>query len=257
MSDKPKTSSVAICEEELNLSRPYGSLPVFACYPDDNKKHPALILVHEIFGVNEHIKDVARRFAREGYVVHAPDLFACSPVSPGDRKEISVMRGVWASISDEQLIEDLQAVFRGLRASPRVVPAAIGTLGYCMGGAISYMFACRTPMLAWIVDYYGRIWYQDITSEKPRHPISYTGGLNCPMLGLFAGVDDLIPAEHVNDLQKKLSDLGKSFQLKTYHGAKHAFFNDTREFYHHEAACDAWQLTLAFMDANSQHGQKA
>ena len=248
---------MAICEEELSFSRPAGTLPVFSCYPDDNKKHPALILIHEIFGVNEHIKNVARRFAREGYVVYAPDLFACSPNLPLDRNDLAGMRGAWAAIHDDQLISDLQAVFSALRVSERVRPRSIGALGYCMGGAIAYMFACRTPLLAWVVDYYGRIWYQDITHTKPRHPISYTGGLNCPFLGLFAGVDDLIPPEHISDLQKKLVDLGKTAQIKVYPGAKHAFFNDQREFYHHEAAGDAWGVTLAFMEANAEHGHKA
>lgn len=249
MSDKPKTSSVAICEEEISLSRQGGSLPVFIVRPDDNAAHPAVILIHEIFGVNEHIKDVARRFARAGHLVLAPDLFAYNELMPHGPRELAAMRAVWSSIPDEQLISDLQAVFSTARGMKQVQPECIGAIGYCMGGAIAFMFACRTPQLAWIASYYGRIYYQDITETKPRHPLAYTGGLNCPLLGLFAGVDDLITAEHIEHFQKKLADLGKSFQIKVYPTAKHAFFNDQREFYHYEAANDAWQITLSFIQS--------
>jgi len=252
MNIERKTDTAGLFEEEIVIARPGGSLPIFVVRPDDNKSHSGLILIHEIFGVNEHIKDVARRFAREGYVVYAPDLFAYANNLPSERNDIAAMRDVWAGIADEQLIGDLQAVLSSMRKSKSIERHAIGALGFCMGGAIAYLFACRTPLLSWVVDFYGRIYYQDITEFKPRHPISFTGGLHCPFLGLYAGVDDLILEEQIKHLQKKLVDLGKKYQIKVYPGAKHAFFNDQREFYHHEAAHDAWQLTLAFMNAHSQ-----
>ncbi len=254
MPDKRDNSKkLELHEEELSLTRPGGTLPVFCVRPDDNKAHPGVILIHEIFGVNEHIKDVARRFANEGYTVYAPDLFAYSPNLPRDRDDLAGMRAAWASISDEQLIADLQEVFSVARRSDKVKPKAIGTIGFCMGGAIAFMFACRTPLLAWVTSFYGRIYYQDITEFKPRHPISYTGGLHCPFLGLYAGIDELITEEQIHFFQKKLVDLGKTFRLKTYPSSKHAFFNDQREFYHQEAATDAWQHTLAFIAANTRH----
>jgi carboxymethylenebutenolidase len=255
MTTDNKPGNGALWEEEIVIARPGGSLPIFCAGPDDKEPHPAIILVHEIFGLNEHIKDVARRFARESYVVYAPDLFAYSNLLPRDHNDLQGMRAAWASIRDDQLINDLQAVFAQARISRRVEPRAIGTLGYCMGGAIAYLFACRTPLLAWVVSYYGRIYYQDITECKPRHPISYTGGLHCPFLGIFAGIDDLILAEQIGYLQQKLVELGKKFQLKVYDSAKHAFFNDQREFYHYEAAADAWKLTLSFIEAQTRRDQ--
>lgn len=253
MSDESKgLKKPELSETFISLARPGGTLPVFMVGPDDDKQYPAIILVHEIFGLNEHIKDVARRFAKTNLVVYAPDLFAYSQGLPEDRNDLTGMRNVWGSITDEQLISDLQAVFSLARSSERVQTNAIGTLGYCMGGAIAYMFACRTPLIAWVIDYYGRIYYQNITEQKPRHPIDYTGGLNCPFLGLFAGIDELITDEHIKHFEKKMSDLGKSFQIKSYPSAKHAFFNDTREFYHSEAANDAWHLTLSFIRENTR-----
>lgn len=253
MSDKQQDAGkTPLKESHISLARPGGTLPVFTVSPDDNRSYPAIILVHEIFGLNEHIKDVARRFARSSVAVYAPDLFAYSRDLPEDRNDLAAMRNVWAGITDEQLISDLQAVFSLARSSEHVNGKSIGALGYCMGGAIAYMFACRTPLLAWIIDYYGRIYYPGITDTKPRNPIDYTGGLNCPLLAFFAGLDDLITAEHIKNFEKKLTDLGKSYQIKTYPSAKHAFFNDMREFYHQEAANDSWHTTLSFIQENSK-----
>ncbi len=257
MTIEQKTSSTAICEEEIVIARRGGSLPIFCVSPDDNTAHPAIILIHEVFGLNEHIKDVARRLARESYVVYAPDLFAYSPALPCHRNDFGLMMAVWSGIHDEQLISDLQAVFSLAYASKRVEAKAIGVLGFCIGGDIAYIFACRTPLLAWVVDYYGRIYYQVITEYKPRHPLSYTGGLNCSLLGLFAGIEDLIAEPHIQHLKNKLASLGKQFQIKVYPSARHAFFNDQREYYHYEAANDAWQLTLAFMAAHAQRNRVA
>ncbi|MBY0551028.1 MAG: dienelactone hydrolase family protein [Candidatus Obscuribacterales bacterium] len=243
--------TVKLIEHDSTIERSYGNLPLFTVRPEVEGPLPALILVHEIFGLNNHIRDVARRFARQGIVVFAPDLFAGHSSAPDNRDDLNAMRNLWSTISDDQLISDLQAVFANARGAEFVRSNAIGTLGYCMGGAISFLFATRTPLLAWCIDYYGRIYYPGITEFKPRHPIDYTGGLNCPFLALFAGVDDLIPPEQIKLFEDKLEDLGKSYTLKVYPNAKHAFFNDQREFYHYEAAADAWLITLDFIALHS------
>lgn len=232
-------------EERVHLNGVNFSLPVYVVGPDDEGSHPAVILVHEIFGLNSHIESVAKRLAYRGYQVYAPDLFAGAEV---DRQDLVAMRDYWQGLADDDLISDLQTVFSYARSSAYVAPAAVGAMGYCMGGAIAYMFACRTPLLAWVANYYGRIFYPQLTDKKPRHPVDYTGGLNCPLLGFFAGIDDLISKEQIQHLENKLSELGKSFNIKVYEQARHAFFNDERAFYNSESAHDAWQLTMAFVD---------
>lgn len=238
--------SANLIEEETSIERDYGRMPLYIVRPQDGVSS-AIILVHEIFGLNNHIKDVARRFAREGLAVLAPDLFAGHANVPENRDDLEGMRNLWQGIHDDLLISDLQAVFTLGRTLPYVKSNSIGTLGYCMGGAIAYMFACRTPLVSWCIDYYGRIYYYNITEYKPRHPIDYSGGLNCPLLALFAGIDDLILPEQIQYLQDKLNDLGKTFKIKIYPDARHAFFNDQREFYHYDAAADAWLMTLDFI----------
>jgi carboxymethylenebutenolidase len=248
------SDQIALHEETINLDRDGKKLPIFAVGPANNTKLPALILIHEIFGLDDHIRDVARRYARQSMRVFAPDLFAvCDqfPKEPEQRKDLQRMREVWMSIPDSQLLSDLENVFTTTTEYPGVLPHNVGVLGYCMGGAISFMFACSEPRIAWVVDYYGRIKYGDTTSTKPKHPIDYAANLKCPLLGIFAGKDELITAEHREALARVLEKGRKSFKIKVYDNAEHAFFNDQRPHYNKDAAEDAWKLTLDFIKSHS------
>lgn len=107
--------TVKLIELDSTIERGYGNLPLFTVRPDIEGPLPALILVHEIFGLNNHIRDVARRFARKGIVVFAPDLFAGHSAAPDNRDDLNAMRNLWSTISDDQLISDLQAVLQSAR----------------------------------------------------------------------------------------------------------------------------------------------
>jgi len=241
-------------EETITLDRDLRKIPIFAVGPDSNEKLPAIIIIHEIFGVNDYIKDVANRFANVGMRAYAPDLFAPSPLypkEPAKRDDLDTMRELWMSIPDSQLLSDLQGVFGLIAGRPDVLPHSIGTIGFCMGGAISLMFACSEPRLACVIDYYGRIKYGALTSNKPKHPIDFTANLKCPLLGLFAGKDELIPFAHRDELAAQLTKNKKSFQMKVYDDAQHAFFNDRRQNYDANASADAWRLTLDFLKAHT------
>ena len=222
-------------------------LPVFSAEQDKHVRRPAVIIIHEIFGLNEHIKEIARRFAQKGMIAFAPDLFAGAPGLPEDRSDINAMRSVWQGIPDSQLMEDLQSIYRHAIKHPDVMADKVGTAGFCMGGAIAFMFACTSSQIAWVADFYGRIYYPELTPNKPKHPIDYVNTLNCPVLGIFAGQDELITQEHVANLTARLQESRQRFEIKVYENAKHAFFNDTREHYNAEAAQDAWNLTLDFI----------
>lgn len=249
--DEKESQSNRIAEEMQYIERGGGRVPVYIARPDDASPHPAVIVVHEIFGLNDHIQDIARRFASEGIAAYAPCLFSRHPGVPDNRDDLAAMRSLWQAIPDEDLIADLQSVFSLARSSSRVQPNAIGAIGFCMGGAIAYMFACRTPLLAWVINFYGRIFYPEVNAAKPRHPIDYSGGLNCPLFGVFAGMDDLITGDQIRALEDKLVELGKTFSIRVYHDARHAFFNDQRGFYNSEAAKEAWRLSLDFITRHS------
>jgi len=242
-------------EETFEIQRDGRKLPVFAVGPDNDAVFPALIVIHEIFGVNDHIRDVARQFANRSLRVFAPDLFATAdnyPADPAQRDDLSTMRDVWNSIPDSQLLTDLQLVFNRAASYRGVVSQNVGCIGYCMGGAIAFMFACTEPRLAWVIDYYGRIKYGATSKTKPKHPIEYAANLKCPMLGIYAGKDELITAADRAELSAQLERYKKPFQLKVYENAEHAFFNDRRPHYNKEASEDALQLTLDFVKVNSK-----
>ncbi len=248
-----------IVSEWITIEGPAHSIPVFTAQPDSQEDQPALILIHEIFAVNDHIKDLAMRFAQTGLRVFAPDLFACSPQFPKDSKakdDLTTMREVWSGIPDSTLIDDLKAVLSKVRSTQNVLPDAIGTMGFCMGGAIAFMFASSTNQLAWAVDFYGRIKYPSLNDKKPKHPIDYANSQTPPILGIFAGQDELITPEHLELFKAQLEKLKVPFELKVFENCPHAFFNDRREHYKKEEAEQAWKMTLKFIEEHSRISSK-
>lgn len=222
------------------------NMPVFlAAHDNAPRQRPGIIIVHEIFGLNDHIKDIARRFAEQGFIACAPDLFDGYPEAPSDRSDLNAMRTLWSKIPDDTLTADLHIALKQIEPNT----SNVGVIGYCMGGAIAYMFACRyskSGEISWVADYYGRVFYPQLSDTKPKHPIDYTDTLACPVLGAFAGEDELITADHVDQLEERIKAAGQLADIKIYPNAKHAFFNDTREFYNKEASEDAWHRTLDF-----------
>lgn len=250
-----------IVRSEFILDRGGRKLPVYVSEPDSRESLPALILIHEIFGVNEHILDVCDRFAGEGLRVYAPQLFSSSPEFPADpagRADLDTMRKVWGSIADSKMIEDLNELFKRVHQSSTVRSGGIGTIGYCMGGAIAFMFACSNREMAYVIDYYGRIEYPSTSPLKPKHPVDYIEELRCPFLGIFSGIDELIPADDRAVLKERLEELKVPYTIKVFDNAPHAFFNDTRENYREDAAREAWKMTLQFINEHSHAnaGQK-
>jgi carboxymethylenebutenolidase len=239
---------MTIEEKSITLDRNGRKMPVYISAPaGGDGPYPGVIVVHEIFGLDEHIKDVARRFTAQGFVAFAPDLFDGHENVPADKTNLADMRKCWSGIPDATFVEDLQALYAMAQADPRVKRDNIGVIGYCRGGAIAYMFGASTPGVAWIGDYYGRVKYQDLTATKAKHPIDYTETLTSPVIGLFSGQDELIPKEHVQELEGRIKAKGLRNEFVIYDDAKHAFFNDARPFYDEKAAKDAWKRTIEFV----------
>ncbi|MDZ4837586.1 MAG: dienelactone hydrolase family protein [Candidatus Melainabacteria bacterium] len=246
MSSDAKNSE--LIEETFLLETGGRKLPVFVVGPKDIAC-PALIVVHEIFGLNDHIRDVARRYAREkGIRVFAPDLFEDREGVPADKNNLDAMRALWSKIPDSELIGDLQKLFTQISTRDDVLNDMVGTMGFCMGGAIALMFACLTPYITYVIDFYGRVQYPQLTEAKPKSPIDYAAGNVCPVLGIFSGIDELIPPADVELFKSTLKKYSPDVEVKVYPDAPHAFFNDTRDHYRVDAAKDAWQLTLKFID---------
>jgi carboxymethylenebutenolidase len=196
---------------------------------------PAVLVIHEVFGLNDHIKSIADRLAGEGFNALAPNFFvrAAEP-PPKDTSDMDALRRAASSIPNEVAIKDMQAGLDYLKTVKDVRPR-FASVGFCMGGGYSYQIATHTKDLAGAVIFYGRT------------PVELVPQVSCPLLGNFGELDQGIPPEKVKEFEAALKKAGKTADIKIYPGAKHGFFNDTRpEAYNREAAADAWQRTLKF-----------
>jgi carboxymethylenebutenolidase len=205
----------------------------FLAKPNEAGRYPAVIVIHEIWGLVDHIKDVSNRLAREGYVALAVDLFEEKIVS-----KLEEGRMLREKFTEEKILGDLSGAFNYLKTLSYVNQNRIGSVGFCMGGGLSLLLACHNRELAAAVIFYGR---------NPS-PIDLVKSLRCPILANYAGADRAITESDINLLRQALTKFGKKFDIKTYPRAPHAFFNDTKESYRPEAAKDAWQRTLKFFN---------
>jgi len=211
------------------------TMPAYLARPPKQKIAPAVLVIHEVFGLNDHIKNVADRIAHEGYVALAPNFFVRANLTPPkDASDMTALRKAVSSIPTDAAIKDMQAGLDYLKADKGVKPK-LASIGFCMGGGFSYQIATHTKDLAGAVIFYGRT------------PIELVPQVSCPLLASFGALDTGIPAEQVQAWVDALKKAGKSVDAKIYPNAKHGFFNDTRpEAYNADAAADAWQRVLKF-----------
>jgi carboxymethylenebutenolidase len=201
--------------------------------PEGEGTFPGVLVIQEWWGLVPHIKEVADRFAREGYVALAPDLYHGKATSEPDEAGKLMM-----SLQREQAGKDLNGAVNFLLGHERVAGSKVGVVGFCMGGGLALYEACHYPdKIGACVDFYG------VLMGEPADLKS----LQAPLLGLFAEKDGYMGPAQVRQLEEQLKSLGKQAEFHIYPGADHAFFNDTRpEVYDKDAADDAWRRTLAF-----------
>lgn len=217
------------------LSRPIGS-----------GRYPGVIVIMEAFGLNDHIKDVADRFAREGYIALAPDMYTREG-SPNPNDINDVIK-VMFSVPDSQAMADLDAAalyIKGLADSN----GKVGAIGFCSGGRYTLMFGCTSKNLDAAVDSAGGFIIQDEhTPQRPVSPIDMIPNLSCPLLALFGEEDPNPSPAHAERLKAELDKYGKTYELRMYPNAGHAFFADYRPSYRPVAAQDMWHRVLVFYE---------
>jgi carboxymethylenebutenolidase len=235
------------------VSIPVGSfrLPAYRAMPEGKPNAPVVLVVSEIFGVHEHIADVARRLAKQGYMAVAPELF----VRQGDVKNIAdqsrLMSEVVSKVPDEQVLGDLDAAVAWAKAQGGDT-TRLGITGFCWGGRIVWLYSAHSPLLQAGVAWYGRLMGPTSTLQ-PRHPIDVAGQLHAPVLGLYGAKDQGIPLDSVDRMKAALAQgnaAARASQFVIYPDAGHAFNADYRPSYHKESATDAWQRCLAWFKAN-------
>jgi len=226
--------------------------------PDDRGDGglPAVLLVHEVFGVDAHMSHLAEQLTAEGFACLLPDLWsrtglpgpAPTPEEPAPEWSGDTLRAAVNGLADRQALGDLEGALRALGAHPEVDRERLAAVGFCMGGNLAFQLACtsREPLAA-VVDYYGRVVYSEQSSAKPIQPLELALNLGCPLLCHFGELDASIPPEHVQQLEERLTMFSREFEIVRHANAGHGFQNDTRSGYHAAAAGTAWAQTLAFL----------
>ena len=220
--------------------------PLWVARPNRAGRHPAVIVVMEAFGWNDHIKDVAGLFAREGYVAVAPDLYYRQGEGHiAAYTDIPEAIRLMNTQSDEDVLKDLERVMAYLAAQSFTRPMAYGIVGFCSGGRATYMAACSFTEIKAAVPFYGG----GVTRrEGVAIPvIDRTSAMQCPMLGIFGEEDEGVTAQ-LPEIEAEMKKHGKDWQHHVYPGAPHGVFCNERESYREEAATDAWRRTLDFFE---------
>lgn len=199
---------------------------------------PGVVVIQEWWGLVDHIKDVCDRFAAEGFVALAPDLFHGKTTKSPDEAGKLMM-----ALRIDEAERDLSAAVKYLLDHDSNTSEKTGVVGFCMGGALALYTATKDPNIGACVVFYG-----GHPNVKPD-----LQNLHAPVLGLYAERDGFVTPASVRDLESKLKSLGKQIEVKIYPNADHAFFNDTRpEVYNADAAADAWRRTVEFLRKHLQ-----
>jgi carboxymethylenebutenolidase len=239
------TDDAGLLAGEIRIPSGDTQLPGYRAQPKKGKGAPVVLVVQEIFGVHEHIKDVCRRLAKLGYLAIAPELYARQgDVSKMELKDIR--EKVVSKVPDAQVMGDLDATVEWAKKAGGNV-AKLGMTGFCWGGRITWLYAAHSPRLKAGVAWYGRL-TGDRTPLQPKFPVDVAGDLKAPVLGLYGGKDQGIPLESVEAMRKALADAKKKAEIKVYPEAGHAFLADYRPSFVKEAAEDGWKQMLAWLE---------
>lgn len=223
-----------------------GSLSASLARPAADGTYPGVVVVQEAFGLNTHIKDVAARIAREGYVTLAPDLYYRETNAVVGYDNLPEAIRLMMALSDANIVKDMNAAIAYLQQQPAVRAERIGVTGFCMGGRVTFLTACLNPAVKAAVPFYGG----GIGSARPteKAPLDHADTLSCPVLLLYGEKDGFIPLDEVERIKARLTELKKNAEVVVYPGADHGFFCNERPSYHSDSARDAWQRLLAFFE---------
>jgi carboxymethylenebutenolidase len=215
------------------------SMNAYVATPAEGGKLPGLLVFQEAFGVNAHIRDVAERFAKQGYVAIAPELFhRTGPGFEGSYTDFSTCMPHMQALTPENLIKDAEAAFDWLQKNPRVLPNSTASVGYCMGGRVSFLANSALPLKAAISYYGGGI----APALLPR-----AAQLHAPMLFFWGGLDTHIPPDQIRAVIDALKEANKTYVNVEFSDAGHGFSCDVRASYKETAARQAWDLSLRFL----------
>ena len=238
------TDEAGLDAGEIKISTNDGEIPGYYARPAGAGPFPVVLVIEEIFGVHEHIKDLCRRLAKAGYVAVAPELFA----RQGDLSKMTdvqaIVRDVISKAPDDQVMKDLDAAASWAGANKGDL-GRMAVTGFCRGGRNTWFYAAHNPALKAAVAWYGPV--GGATSPiQPQTVIDVADKIGCPVLGLYGGADTSIPVESVQAAAAKAKVAGKTVEIVVFPDAPHGFNADYRPSYRKEAAEDGWGRMLAW-----------
>jgi carboxymethylenebutenolidase len=246
-----KTPTDGLVTGEVTIPVGDFKMPAYRAAPAGKTRAPVVVVISEIFGVHEHIADVANRFARAGYFAIAPELFVRQGDAASYGEIAKLIAEVISKVPDAQVMGDLDATVAWAKAEG-ADSTKTGITGFCWGGRITWLYAAHNPALKAGVAWYGRLVGQ-ASALTPVHPVDVAGKLAGPVLGLYGGQDTGIPLDTVDKMKAALAAGGtaaKKSEFVVYPDAPHAFHADYRPSYRKDAAEDGWRRALAWFRAN-------
>jgi len=234
------TDTKGLIAGEVSIPTSDGPIPAYRAMPATGNLFPVVLVVQEIFGVHEHIRDICRRFAKLGHLAVAPELFA----HQGDVSKMSdindILSKVVSKVPDAQVMSDLDATVAWADRSSKGNIAKLGITGFCWGGRIVWLYAAHNPQLNAGVAWYGRL-VGRANELQPKHPIDVAASLKAPVLGLYGGDDSGIPLDTVEQMRKALKAQASPSEIIVYPNTPHGFHADYRPSYRKEQAEDGWK----------------
>ena len=239
-----KTDTTGLTASTIQITVNGQIVPVYRAQPEGKTNLPVILVVSEIFGVHEHIADVARRFARQGYLALAPDLFVRHGDATKEQNINDLIKNIVSKTPDAEVMADLDATVAWAKANGGNVDK-LGITGFCWGGRITWLYAAHNPQVKAGVAWYGRL-VGETNSITPRHPIDVAPTLKTPVLGLYGAKDQGIPLESVDKMKAALAQGKSQSTFVIFPNSGHAFHADYRPSYNEADAKDGWNRALAW-----------
>jgi carboxymethylenebutenolidase len=244
------TDTTGLEAGEVKIPVKDGEIPAYRAFPKTGGPFPVVLVVQEIFGVHEHIKDLCRRLAKQGYLAVAPELYA----RQGDVSKLTdfreIITKVVSKVPDAQVMSDLDATVAWAKGTGKGDTSKLAVTGFCWGGRIVWLYAAHNPQVKAGAAWYGRL-VTPPDALHPKNPIDVAGSLHAPVLGLYGAADEGIPVKSVEEMQAALKKAGKPSEIILYPATPHGFNADYRPSYRKDKAEDAWKKMLEWF---KKHG---
>jgi carboxymethylenebutenolidase len=244
------TDTNGLLAHEVKIPVSGGEIPGYAAMPATGGPFPTVLVIQEIFGVHEHIKDMCRRFAKLGYFAVAPALYSREGDVSGMSDIQEIVSKVVSKVPDAQVASDLDATVAWAKSTGKADTAKLGVTGFCWGGRQVWLYTAHNPNVKAAVAWYGPL-KRPGTGLQPKNPIDMVGELKAPVLGLYGGADPGIPVDSIEEMKKSLKAANNPSEIIIYPDTPHGFNADYRPSYRPDQAKDGWSKLQAWF---KRHG---